>query len=78
MLDEEGKLIQCKADKDKIPALNFTIQIINLKMLQVKRPVYSPKKIISMRQKLIKLKVQLRKCFLQIKTIKKVEMIIHN
>ena len=73
LLDEEGIFIQFKTGEDKIPALNFTIQIINLKMLKVnKRPVYSPKKITSMRQKLMKLKVQLKKCFLQIKTIKKV------
>ena len=29
LLDEEGKNIQFKTDEDKIPALNFTIQIIN-------------------------------------------------
>ena len=29
LLDEEGKLIQFKTGEDKIPALNFTIQIIN-------------------------------------------------
>ena len=78
LLDEEGIFIQFKTGEDKISALNFTIQLINLKMLKVKRPVYSPKKITSMRQKLMKLKVQLKKCFLQIKTIKKVSMIIYN
>ena len=42
-------------------------------MLKVKRPVYTPKKkITSMRQKLMKLKVQLKICFLQIQKIKKV------
>ena len=29
LIDEEGKIIQFKTGKDKIPALNFTIQIIN-------------------------------------------------
>ena len=29
LLYEEGKIIRFKTDKDKIPALNFTIQIIN-------------------------------------------------
>ena len=29
ILDEEGKIIQFKTGEDKIPALNFTIQIIN-------------------------------------------------
>ena len=29
LLDEEGKIIQFKTGEDKIPALNFTIQIIN-------------------------------------------------
>ena len=29
LLDEEGKIIQLKTGEDKIPALNFTIQIIN-------------------------------------------------
>ena len=42
-------------------------------MLKVKRPVYTPKKKKkSMRQKLMKLKVQLKICFLQIKKIKNV------
>ena len=47
-------------------------------MLKVKKPIYTPKKITNMRQKLMKLKVQLKICFLQIKKIKKVYMIIHN
>ena len=29
LLDDEGKLIEFKAREDKIPALNFTIQIVN-------------------------------------------------
>ena len=29
LLDEEGKIILFKTGEDKIPALNFTIQIIN-------------------------------------------------
>ena len=43
-------------------------------MLKVKRPVYTPKikQKTSMRQKLMKLKAQLKICFLQIKKIKKV------
>ena len=42
-------------------------------MLKVKRPVYTPKKTkTSMRQKLMKLKAQLKICFLQIKKIKEV------
>ena len=44
LLDEEGKLIQFKTGEDKIPALNFTIQIITKKMLKVKKPVYTQKK----------------------------------
>ena len=44
LLDEEGKLIQFKTGEDKIPALNFTIQIITKKMLKVKKPVHTQKK----------------------------------
>ena len=29
LLDEEGKLIEFKIAEEKIPAINFTIQIIN-------------------------------------------------
>ena len=29
LLDKEGKLIEFKTGDDKIPAINFTIQIIN-------------------------------------------------
>ena len=36
LLDEEGKLIEFKTEEDKIPAINFTIQII-IKMLKVKK-----------------------------------------
>ena len=36
LIDEEGKIIQFKTGEDKIPALNFTIQIINWKCLKVK------------------------------------------
>ena len=72
LLDEEGKLIQFKTGEDKIPALNFTIQIITKKMLKVKKPVYTQKKkkkkILSMRQKL---KLQLKISILQIKKMKK-------
>ena len=71
LLDEEGKLIQFKTGEDKIPALNFTIQIITKKMLKVKKPVYTQKKkknILRMRQKL---KLQLKISILQIKKMKK-------
>ena len=43
LLGEERKIIQFKTGENKIPALNFTIQITNQKMLKVKRPVYTPK-----------------------------------
>ena len=29
LVDDEGKLIEFKTGEDKIPALNFTIQIVN-------------------------------------------------